>query len=106
MLDEDFDVDSCADCLRGIKHGLRLIDENFTHLSHDLRKLLHIFLDEVNLSDIVFLSSIKAIAVLVLNLVHALINHLDVATILIAGLASCQFRVIDLLLKAWLHERL
>ena len=71
-----------------------------------MRKFLHIVLHEVYLGDVILLDTIESIAEFVSNLVHACVDHLDMAAILISSLAGGQLSMIDLRLERWLHERL
>ena len=68
-------------------HRLGLIDLVLAHFSHDMCELLQIVLHEVDLTNVVLLHPIEAISVLVFDLVDALIDHIDVPSVLVACLA-------------------
>ena len=68
-------------------HRLGLIDLVLAHFTHYVCKLLQIVLHEVDLTNVVLLHPIEAIPVLVFDLVDALIDHIDVSSVLVACLA-------------------
>ena len=70
MLDEYLDIRCRIDHLRDIMYGHTSITEIFSNFAHDVSKLLHVVLHEVDLGIIVFLNTIKSIAILRPDLVH------------------------------------
>ena len=87
VLYENLDVRLCVNHLGAVVHRLGLIDLVLTNFSHYVSKLLQIVLHEVDLTNVVLLHPIKAIPVLVFDLVNALIHHIDVTSVLVASLA-------------------
>ena len=86
-LNENLHVCLCVNHLGAVVHRLGLIDLVLAHFSHYVCKLLQIVLHEVDLTDVVLLHPIKAIPVLVFYLVDALIDHINVPSVLVACLA-------------------
>ena len=87
VLNENLDVGLCVNHLGAIVHRLGLIDLVLAHFTHYVSKLLQIVLHEVDLTNVVLLHPIEAIPVLIFDLVDALIDHIDMPTVLVACLA-------------------
>ena len=104
-LDEYLDIRGRVNHLARMVQRLALHLQLHANLADQLRKLLNVVLHEVGLRFVVLLHTVKLVAILVPYLVDVRVNQLNVALVLLLGLAGHQLRMPQLLLQGWLDER-
>ena len=82
-------------------HLLAFIADSFPNFSHNLRELLHGVLNEIDLTVVILLDSIKTRPILCSNLFYFYINLLDCSLVLNLILDRLSFHFRNLRLKYW-----